>query len=34
MLKRVIAVYCRRIGDRSLEGYVELIDGEIVFLRH
>ncbi len=34
VLKRVIAVCCRRIGDRSLEGYVELIDGETEFLRH
>ncbi len=32
MLKRVIAVCCRRRGDRSLEGYVELIDEETEFL--
>ncbi len=34
MLNRVIAVCCRRIGDRSLEGYIELVEGETEFLRH
>ncbi len=34
VLKRVIDVCCRRIGDTSLEGYVEFIDGETEFLRH